>query len=47
MDFAVEIFEGLSAVTDGGMGERGEGAGRDFNGPGDEKLVVRRHSAGT
>ena len=43
MDRTVQIFKILSTMTDDGAAERGESLGRDFDGAGNEELVVRGH----
>ncbi len=45
MDFAVKIFEVVAAVADHRLRECGQRFFRNFNGAGNEELVVRNHEA--
>ena len=44
MNFAVKIFEAFAAMTDHRPSESGQRFRRNFDRPGNEKLIVRRHS---
>jgi hypothetical protein len=44
MNFAVKVFKGFAAMPDHRTGEGGPRFFRNFDRPGNEKLVVGRHS---